>query len=121
MNKILSTALAGVLLAFPASAADLAGRTLNIGSDTTYPPHEFIEDGVVKGFDVDVVAEADTYWNLSTLQIILKIKNLFLYLTIVRIFMGQKALRGPIIWLLKQVFIGCITAMRRRQKHSIRK
>lgn len=42
--------------AVPAFAADLGGRVLNIGSDTTYPPHEFIEDGVVKGFDVDVVA-----------------------------------------------------------------
>ena len=41
---------------FQAQAADLGGRTLSIGSDTTYPPHEFIEDGVVKGFDVDVVA-----------------------------------------------------------------
>ncbi|MFQ5438757.1 MAG: transporter substrate-binding domain-containing protein [Paracoccaceae bacterium] len=44
-------------LALPAAAADLGGKVLNIGSDTTYPPHEFIEDGVVKGFDVDVVAE----------------------------------------------------------------
>ena len=43
-------------MAMPSFAADLAGRVLNIGSDTTYPPHEFIEDGVVKGFDVDVVA-----------------------------------------------------------------
>jgi polar amino acid transport system substrate-binding protein len=56
MKNILSTALAVALLAIPVSAADLGGRTLNIGSDTTYPPHEFIEDGVVKGFDVDVVA-----------------------------------------------------------------
>ena len=44
-------------MALPVYAADLGGRVLNIGSDTTYPPHEFIEDGVVKGFDVDVVAE----------------------------------------------------------------
>ena len=40
----------------PIFAADLGGRVISIGSDTTYPPHEFIEDGVVKGFDVDVVA-----------------------------------------------------------------
>jgi polar amino acid transport system substrate-binding protein len=47
-----------VTLAIPAVAADLGGRILNIGSDTTYPPHESINaDGVVEGFDVDVVAE----------------------------------------------------------------
>ena len=58
MNKILSTALAVALLAFPASSADLGGRILNIGSDTTYPPHESIDEttGEVVGFDVDVVA-----------------------------------------------------------------
>lgn len=48
---------AAMALSLPAAAADLGGRVLKIGSDTTYPPHEFIEDGVVKGFDVDVVAE----------------------------------------------------------------
>ena len=56
MKEKLLAVLTAYFLAFPVSAADLAGRTLNIGSDTTYPPHEFIEDGVVKGFDVDVVA-----------------------------------------------------------------
>ena len=45
-----------MFLAAPMFAADLGGRVISIGSDTTYPPHEFIEDGVVKGFDVDVVA-----------------------------------------------------------------
>lgn len=45
-----------IFLAAPIFAADLGGRVISIGSDTTYPPHEFIEDGVVKGFDVDVVA-----------------------------------------------------------------
>ena len=45
-----------IFLAGPIFAADLGGRVISIGSDTTYPPHEFIEDGVVKGFDVDVVA-----------------------------------------------------------------
>jgi polar amino acid transport system substrate-binding protein len=45
-------------MALPIYAADLGGRVLNIGSDTTYPPHESInEDGVVVGFDVDVVKE----------------------------------------------------------------
>jgi polar amino acid transport system substrate-binding protein len=57
MKKILIYSLMAVLMAIPLKAADLGGRVLSIGSDTTYPPHEFIEDGVVKGFDVDVVAE----------------------------------------------------------------
>ncbi len=56
MFKKLAGAVLAVTLAFPAVAADLGGRVLNIGSDTTYPPHEFIQDGQVKGFDVDVVA-----------------------------------------------------------------
>ena len=56
MKKILLGALLATSMAMPSFAADLAGRVLNIGSDTTYPPHEFIEDGVVKGFYVDVVA-----------------------------------------------------------------
>ena len=56
MKKFI-VAVAAASMALPVYAADLVGRVLNIGSDTTYPPHEFIEDGVVKGFDVDVVAE----------------------------------------------------------------
>ena len=56
MKKFIFAAIAASM-ALPVYSADLGGRVLNIGSDTTYPPHEFIEDGVVKGFDVDVVAE----------------------------------------------------------------
>ena len=56
MKKFIVAAIAASM-ALPVYAADLGGRVLSIGSDTTYPPHEFIEDGVVKGFDVDVVAE----------------------------------------------------------------
>ena len=56
MKKIVASLMVAAFTAVPACAADLGGRVLNIGSDTTYPPHEFIEDGVVKGFDVDVVA-----------------------------------------------------------------
>jgi len=56
MKKIIASLMVAAFAAAPAFAADLGGRVLNIGSDTTYPPHEFIEDGVVKGFDVDVVA-----------------------------------------------------------------
>jgi len=36
--------------------ADLDGRVLRVGSDTTYPPFEFVnESGETVGFDVDVV------------------------------------------------------------------
>lgn len=56
MFKYVTGAIVAATLAVPAFAADLGGQIVNIGSDTTYPPHEFIEDGVVKGFDVDVVA-----------------------------------------------------------------
>ena len=58
MKKFFVGLLMSVTLAIPAVAADLGGRILNIGSDTTYPPHESINaDGVVEGFDVDIVAE----------------------------------------------------------------
>jgi len=56
MKKSILTLVLSAALTLPLAAADLGGKILNIGSDTTYPPHEFIEDGVVKGFDVDVVA-----------------------------------------------------------------
>jgi polar amino acid transport system substrate-binding protein len=56
MNKSILALIFSIFLAAPVFAADLGGRVISIGSDTTYPPHEFIEDGVVKGFDVDVVA-----------------------------------------------------------------
>lgn len=37
-------------------AQDLGGRTLIVGSDTTYPPFETVNDsGEIVGFDVDVV------------------------------------------------------------------
>ena len=46
-----------VLAAFgSAQLPDLEGRTLVVGSDTTYPPFEFVDqDGTIVGFDVDVV------------------------------------------------------------------
>ena len=51
--------LGAILIASPIYSADLGGRILDIGSDTTYPPHESIDPntGEVVGFDVDVVAE----------------------------------------------------------------
>jgi polar amino acid transport system substrate-binding protein len=48
---VIATLLTGAVL-----AADLGGRVVTVGSDTTYPPFEFIaEDGTVAGFDVDLV------------------------------------------------------------------
>jgi polar amino acid transport system substrate-binding protein len=36
---------------------DLEGRTLTVGSDTTYPPFEFVDqEGNIVGFDVDVLS-----------------------------------------------------------------
>ncbi|CAN5749109.1 transporter substrate-binding domain-containing protein [soil metagenome] len=44
------------LLATVALAADLGGREISVGSDTTYPPFEFVDEtGTIVGFDVDLV------------------------------------------------------------------
>lgn len=48
--------LATTALIATAAAADLGGRVVTVGSDTTYPPFEFVaEDGTIVGFDVDLV------------------------------------------------------------------
>ena len=49
--------VAGIFALNAAQAADLEGRALRIGSDTTYPPMETVDDktGEIVGFDVDVV------------------------------------------------------------------
>jgi polar amino acid transport system substrate-binding protein len=50
---VVLTILAGVALA---QTPDLGGRVLVVGSDTTYPPFETVNDqGQIVGFDVDVV------------------------------------------------------------------
>ncbi len=51
------TALVLALCAGPMLAADLGGAALKIGSDTTSPPMEFVDQasGQIVGFDVDVV------------------------------------------------------------------
>jgi ABC-type amino acid transport substrate-binding protein len=43
----------------PPMVADMEGRTLIVGSDTTYPPMEFIDDETreIVGFDVDMMRE----------------------------------------------------------------
>lgn len=49
------TLLVAALIA-TATAADLGGRVVTVGSDTTYPPFEFVaEDGTITGFDVELV------------------------------------------------------------------
>jgi polar amino acid transport system substrate-binding protein len=49
-------ALSLVLALSVGLAADLGGRTVVVGSDTTYPPFEFVDEaGNVVGFDVDLV------------------------------------------------------------------
>lgn len=57
MRTIIGTmALVGLLLS-GANAADLEGRVLKIGSDTTYPPLEMIDEvtGEIIGFDIDLM------------------------------------------------------------------
>lgn len=55
-NAILVSSLALVLSLGAAFAADLGGRTVTIGSDTTYPPFESVNDsGKIVGFDVDLM------------------------------------------------------------------
>ncbi len=55
LRLVLMTALA-MILAWGFAQADLGGRTVIVGSDTTYPPFETVDDqGNIVGFDVDVV------------------------------------------------------------------
>ncbi|MDH3661251.1 MAG: basic amino acid ABC transporter substrate-binding protein [Alphaproteobacteria bacterium] len=57
-NKRVALALASLMLTSSAvAAADLEGRVLRVGSDTTYPPMETVDDqtGEIVGFDVDVM------------------------------------------------------------------
>ncbi len=58
MFRRIAAAILAAAIALPAWAqVDLGGRVIKVGSDTTYPPHEFIKDGKVVGFDVDVIDE----------------------------------------------------------------
>jgi polar amino acid transport system substrate-binding protein len=62
MKRLVIAALAS-LLAFGA-AQDLGGRTVTVGSDTTYPPFETVAaDGTIVGFDVDVFKAVCTVVN----------------------------------------------------------
>ena len=52
----LAALLAAGALGFGAAQADLGGATISVGSDTTYPPFESIdESGEAVGFDVDLL------------------------------------------------------------------
>jgi len=57
ISVLLVLALTSGLAAVSAQATyDLGGRTLIVGSDTTYPPFEMVNDqGEIVGFDVDMV------------------------------------------------------------------
>ncbi len=53
MKKLITTLV--VAMFAMSFAQDLGGATIRIGSDTTYPPFETVdENGVIVGFDVDV-------------------------------------------------------------------
>ena len=57
MKRILCAALLLTPMALAQEEADLEGRTLVVGSDTTYPPFESVnQEGEIVGFDVDVVS-----------------------------------------------------------------
>lgn len=57
IRKGLTAAVLALVLAGGVSAADLGGQALVVGSDTTTPPMESIDEatGAIVGFDVDVV------------------------------------------------------------------
>ncbi len=57
LRHVLGAALLAVMAISPAAAADLEGKVLRIGSDTTYPPLETVDEasGKIVGFDVDLL------------------------------------------------------------------
>ena len=57
MKKYLLAAALSFAMAIAAQAADLGGKVLKVGSDTTYPPMETVDPatGQIVGFDVDLV------------------------------------------------------------------
>ena len=57
MKKFLLAAAFSFAMAVTAHAADLGGKVLKVGSDTTYPPMETVDPatGQIVGFDVDLV------------------------------------------------------------------
>lgn len=57
MKRLVIGTLMTMLLAGTALAADLGGKVMKVGSDTTYPPMETVDpaSGQIVGFDVDVL------------------------------------------------------------------
>lgn len=56
MKKLLTLVLVAFTALGLAQEFDLEGRTITVGSDTTYPPFETVnESGEIVGFDVDVL------------------------------------------------------------------
>ncbi|RVO36196.1 transporter substrate-binding domain-containing protein [Sinorhizobium meliloti] len=57
MKKLMIALAVAVLASGGASAADLGGKLLKVGSDTTSPPMESVDPatGQIVGFDIDVV------------------------------------------------------------------
>ena len=57
MKKLIVTLALSALISSAAYAADLGGKLLKVGSDTTSPPMESVDTatGQIVGFDVDVV------------------------------------------------------------------
>ena len=57
LRHVLGAALITALFASPLAAAELDGRVIRIGSDTTYPPLETVDEatGQIVGFDVDIL------------------------------------------------------------------
>ena len=65
MKRLVTLLSAAFLLILPLHAADLGGKVVQIGTDPTYPPHEYIDENTkqVVGFDVDVVVESCNLMN----------------------------------------------------------
>ena len=57
IKRFFSAAPFAMFMFGTASAADLGGKVLKVGSDTTYPPMETVDPatGQIVGFDVDLV------------------------------------------------------------------
>jgi polar amino acid transport system substrate-binding protein len=57
MKKLVLSTAFSLLFATAALAADLGGKVLKVGSDTTYPPMETVDpaSGQIVGFDVDLM------------------------------------------------------------------
>ena len=44
MKRLITLLSAAILLSMPLQSADLGGKVVQIGTDPTYPPHEYIDE-----------------------------------------------------------------------------